>query len=59
MKLGVWQPKEMWNNWRLSRKKLNADPNTYNATNYLTLNHAGNATNNFFNSLYSYPSRQK
>jgi hypothetical protein len=35
-------------NWRLSRSaKLNADPNTYNATNYLTLNHAGNTTNNF------------
>ncbi|WP_367757574.1 LamG-like jellyroll fold domain-containing protein [Flavobacterium sp. WC2430] len=30
--------------------KLNADPNVYNATNYLTLNHAGNTTNNFFNS---------
>nr|WP_315211573.1 LamG-like jellyroll fold domain-containing protein [uncultured Flavobacterium sp.] len=34
----------------LAVQKLNADPNTYNATNYLTLNHAGNTTNNFFNS---------
>ena len=34
----------------LAVQKLNADPNTYNATNYLTLNHDGNTTNNFFNS---------
>jgi hypothetical protein len=35
----------------LAVQKLNADPNTYNATNYLTLNHAGNTTNNFFSIL--------
>ncbi|WP_255347724.1 LamG-like jellyroll fold domain-containing protein, partial [Flavobacterium sp. ACAM 123] len=34
----------------LAVQKLNADPTTYNATNYLTLNHAGNSINNFFNS---------
>lgn len=34
----------------LAVQKLNKDPNTYDAANYLTLNHAGNATNNFFNS---------
>jgi hypothetical protein len=36
----------------LAVQKLNADPNTYNAANYLTLNHAGNTTNNFFQFLY-------
>ncbi|OCB74587.1 Concanavalin A-like lectin/glucanases superfamily protein [Flavobacterium glycines] len=34
----------------LAVQKLNADPNTYNSTNYLTLNHSGNTTSNFFNS---------
>jgi uncharacterized repeat protein (TIGR01451 family) len=34
----------------LAVQKLSADPNVYNATNYLTLNHAGNSTTNFFNS---------
>jgi hypothetical protein len=34
----------------LAVQRLNADPTTYNALNYLTLNHAGNTTNNFFNS---------
>lgn len=35
----------------LAVQKLTADPNkTYNNTNYLTLNHSGNSTNNFFNS---------
>jgi hypothetical protein len=48
------------NNWRLSRSaKMNADPNTYNATNYLTLNHAGNTTNNFFNSIFPIPAAGK
>lgn len=30
--------------------KNGGNPNTYDTTNYLTLNHAGNTTNNFFNS---------
>jgi hypothetical protein len=34
----------------LAVQKLNADPAIYNTTNYLTLNHAGNSTTNFFNS---------
>lgn len=34
----------------LAVQKLNADPTTYNTTNYLTLSHAGNTTTNFFNS---------
>lgn len=34
----------------LAVQKLNADPSVYNGTNYLTLNHSGNTTNNFFNS---------
>ena len=34
----------------LAVQKLNANPAVYNTTNYLTLNHAGNATTNFFNS---------
>lgn len=34
----------------LAVQKLNADPSVYNTTNYLTLNHAGNLTTNFFNS---------
>lgn len=34
----------------LAVQKLNADPSVYNATNYLTLNHTGNTTSNFFNS---------
>ncbi|MFV8373985.1 LamG-like jellyroll fold domain-containing protein [Flavobacterium sp. LB1P71] len=34
----------------LAVQKLNADPAVYNTTNYLTLNHAGNSTTNFFNS---------
>ena len=34
----------------LAVQRLNADPNTFNAVNYLTLNHAGNTTTNFFNS---------
>ncbi|GEC73741.1 Por secretion system C-terminal sorting domain-containing protein [Flavobacterium flevense] len=34
----------------LAVQKLNSDPTVYNSTNYLTLNHAGNTTNNFFNS---------
>ncbi|MGO4818210.1 LamG-like jellyroll fold domain-containing protein [Flavobacterium sp. W22_SRS_FP1] len=34
----------------LAVQKLNADPNVYNTTNYLTLNHAGNSSTNFFNS---------
>jgi hypothetical protein len=37
----------------LAVQKLNANPAVYNTTNYLTLNHAGNTTSNFFNSLYS------
>lgn len=40
----------------LAVQKLNADPTVYNATNYLTLNHAGNTTTNFFNSsIYPVP----
>jgi trimeric autotransporter adhesin len=40
----------------LAVQKLNADPTVYNATNYLTLNHAGNTTSNFFNSsIYPIP----
>lgn len=40
----------------LAVQKLNADPNTYNTTNYLTLNHAGNTPTNFFNSsIYPVP----
>ncbi|RVT77498.1 hypothetical protein EOD40_06760 [Flavobacterium sufflavum] len=40
----------------LAVQKLNADPTTYNSTNYLTLNHAGNTTSNFFNSsIYPVP----
>jgi hypothetical protein len=34
----------------LAVQKLNANPAVYNTTNYLTLNHAGNTTSNFFNS---------
>ncbi|MFA9189478.1 LamG-like jellyroll fold domain-containing protein [Flavobacterium sp. FBOR7N2.3] len=34
----------------LAVQKLNADPTTYNTTNYLTLNHANNTQTNFFNS---------
>lgn len=34
----------------LAVQKLNFNPAVYNATNYLTLRHATNATNNFFNS---------
>ncbi|MFQ3173465.1 MAG: hypothetical protein ACI8W0_000555, partial [Flavobacterium sp.] len=34
----------------LAVQKLNANPAVYDATNYLTLNHAGNSTSNFFNS---------
>ena len=34
----------------LAVQKLNSDPTVYNSTNYLTLNHSGNTTNNFFNS---------
>ena len=35
----------------LAVQKLTADPNkAYNSTNYLTLNHSGNLTTNFFNS---------
>ncbi|UQD56262.1 LamG-like jellyroll fold domain-containing protein [Flavobacterium sp. K5-23] len=34
----------------LAVQKLNANPAEYNNTNYLTLNHAGNSTDNFFNS---------
>lgn len=34
----------------LAVQKLNANPAVYNSTNYLTLNHAENTTNNFFNS---------
>lgn len=41
----------------LAVQKLNADPTVYNSTNYLTLNHAGNSTTNFFNSsIYPVPS---
>ncbi|HTG65341.1 MAG TPA: LamG-like jellyroll fold domain-containing protein [Flavobacterium sp.] len=41
----------------LAVQKLNAAPNTYNATNYLTLNHSGNTTSNFFNSsIFPVPS---
>jgi hypothetical protein len=40
----------------LAVQKLNANPAVYNTTNYLTLNHAGNSTNNFFNSsIYPVP----
>lgn len=40
----------------LAVQKLNADPTVYNATNYLTLNHAGNSATNFFNSsIYPVP----
>lgn len=41
----------------LAVQKLTADPTkTYNTTNYLTLNHAGNTTTNFFNSsIYPVP----
>ena len=40
----------------LSVQKLNANPAIYNTTNYLTLNHAGNATTNFFNSsIFPFP----
>ncbi|RDI58209.1 LamG-like jellyroll fold domain-containing protein [Flavobacterium glaciei] len=40
----------------LAVQKLNADPNVYNATNYLTLNHTANTTNNFFNSsIFPFP----
>ncbi len=40
----------------LAVQKLNADPAVYNTTNYLTLNHAGNLTNNFFNSsIFPFP----
>ncbi len=41
----------------LAVQKLTADPNkTYDTTNYLTLNHTGNSTNNFFNSsIYPTP----
>jgi hypothetical protein len=40
----------------LAVQKLNSDPTIYNATNYLTLNHAGNSTANFFNSsIYPVP----
>lgn len=40
----------------LAVQKLNADPAVYNTTNYLTLNHAGNTTTNFFNSsIYPIP----
>ncbi|MDD5150017.1 MAG: T9SS type A sorting domain-containing protein [Flavobacterium sp.] len=39
----------------LAVQKLNADPAVYPA-NYLVLNHAGNSTNNFFNSsIYPFP----
>lgn len=34
----------------LAVQKLNNNPAVYNATNYLTLNHTGNTTTNFFNS---------
>jgi hypothetical protein len=43
----------------LAVQKLNADPNTYNATNYLTLNHAGNTTNNFFSILLFFRFQQQ
>ena len=40
----------------LAVQKLNANPAVYNTTNYLTLNHAGNSTNNFFNSsIFPFP----
>ncbi|MES2240032.1 MAG: LamG-like jellyroll fold domain-containing protein [Bacteroidota bacterium] len=40
----------------LAVQKLTADPTVYNATNYLTLNHANNTTSNFFNSsIYPQP----
>ncbi|MFI0491060.1 LamG-like jellyroll fold domain-containing protein, partial [Flavobacterium sp.] len=40
----------------LAVQKLNANPLVYNATNYLTLNHAGNTTNNFFDSsIFPFP----
>ncbi|MFV5699430.1 LamG-like jellyroll fold domain-containing protein [Flavobacterium sp. ZT3R17] len=40
----------------LAVQKLNADPTVYNSTNYLTLNHTGNSTTNFFNSsIYPVP----
>ena len=40
----------------LAVQKLNSDPTVYNTTNYLTLNHAGNSTNNFFNSsIFPFP----
>jgi len=40
----------------LAVQKLNANPAVYNTTNYLTLNHAGNSTTNFFNSsIYPVP----
>jgi hypothetical protein len=40
----------------LAVQKLNADPAVYNSTNYLTLNHAGNSTSNFFNSsIFPFP----
>lgn len=40
----------------LAVQKLNANPAVYNSTNYLTLNHAGNSTSNFFNSsIFPFP----
>ena len=40
----------------LAVQKLNANPLVYNSTNYLTLNHAGNSTANFFNSsIFPFP----
>lgn len=40
----------------LAVQKLNANPLVYNATNYLTLNHAANTVNNFFDSsIFPYP----
>jgi hypothetical protein len=38
----------------LAVQKLNANPAVYNATNYLTLNHAGNTTSNF-SSIFPVP----
>ncbi|SEG41602.1 LamG-like jellyroll fold domain-containing protein [Flavobacterium urumqiense] len=40
----------------LAVQKLSADPTVYNTTNYLTMNHAGNSVDNFFNSsIYPVP----
>jgi hypothetical protein len=40
----------------LAVQKLNSPTATYNTTNYLTLNHSGNTTTNFFNSsIYPVP----